>query len=166
MMIDYFRHKFGEEGEFICYTLPAINRAQQALGRVLRTPEDRGFLVFGEKRFLEPKVHNGLPPWIRDEMIAVILYSGRWCQNGSDERLMPAGVLVRPCLVVQRYDFSGFVFKITLKRNGAAFIHSLLCWERRKFSVPGKRCHKLSDNIWTNLQGGQESILWGNHYLW
>ncbi len=69
MIIDYFRHKFGEEGEFICYTLPAINRAQQALGRVIRTPDDRGVLVFGEKRFLEPKVARGLPAWIRDELI-------------------------------------------------------------------------------------------------
>jgi DNA excision repair protein ERCC-2 len=69
MVIDYFRHKFGEEGEFICYTLPAINRAQQALGRVIRTPDDRGVLVFGEKRFLESKVVRGLPAWIRDEMI-------------------------------------------------------------------------------------------------
>lgn len=69
MIIDYFRHKFGEEGEFICYTLPAINRAQQALGRVIRTPEDRGILVFGEKRFLESKVIRGLPEWIRQEMV-------------------------------------------------------------------------------------------------
>ncbi len=44
MMIEYFRHKFGDEGEFLCYTLPAINRSLQALGRVLRTPEDRGYL--------------------------------------------------------------------------------------------------------------------------
>ena len=69
MVIDYFRHKFGDEGEFISYTLPAINRAQQALGRVLRTPDDRGILVFGEKRFTEPRVRQGLPGWIRDEMV-------------------------------------------------------------------------------------------------
>ena len=69
MMIEYFRHKFGEEGEFLCYTLPAINRSLQALGRVLRTPQDRGVLVFGERRFLEKRVHNALPPWIQDEMI-------------------------------------------------------------------------------------------------
>ncbi|MCG7854900.1 MAG: ATP-dependent DNA helicase, partial [Methanoregulaceae archaeon] len=68
MTIDYYRHKFGADGEFISYTLPALNRAQQAIGRVLRTPEDRGVLVFGEKRFLEPRVRGGLPPWIRDEM--------------------------------------------------------------------------------------------------
>jgi DNA excision repair protein ERCC-2 len=69
MTIDYFRHKFGAEGEFISYTLPALNRAQQAIGRVLRTPEDRGILVFGEKRFLEPRVKTGLPAWIREELV-------------------------------------------------------------------------------------------------
>ena len=37
MMIEYFRHKFGDEGEFLCYTLPAINRSLQALGRVLQS---------------------------------------------------------------------------------------------------------------------------------
>ncbi|MDI6718312.1 MAG: ATP-dependent DNA helicase [Methanomicrobiales archaeon] len=67
-VIDYFRNKFGEEGEFICYTLPAINRALQALGRVLRTPEDRGVLVLGERRFLEPRVRSALPPWMQEEL--------------------------------------------------------------------------------------------------
>jgi DNA excision repair protein ERCC-2 len=70
MMIDYFRHKFGAEGEFLCYTLPAINRSLQALGRVLRTPEDRGVLVLAEKRFLESRVRTALPGWIQEEMIA------------------------------------------------------------------------------------------------
>ncbi|HXX55879.1 MAG TPA: ATP-dependent DNA helicase [Methanoregula sp.] len=69
MMIEYFRHKFGEEGEFLCYTLPAINRSLQALGRVLRTPEDRGVLVLGDRRFLERRVRQALPAWIREELI-------------------------------------------------------------------------------------------------
>jgi len=69
MLIEYFRHKFGEEGEFLCYTLPAINRSLQALGRVLRTPEDRGVLVLAEKRFLERRVKTALPGWIQEEMI-------------------------------------------------------------------------------------------------
>ncbi|HEX3001912.1 MAG TPA: helicase C-terminal domain-containing protein, partial [Methanoregula sp.] len=64
-----FRHKFGAEGEFLCYTLPAVNRSLQALGRVLRTPEDRGVLVLGEKRFLEKNVKEALPGWMREEMI-------------------------------------------------------------------------------------------------
>jgi DNA excision repair protein ERCC-2 len=69
MVIEYFRHKYGEEGEFLCYTLPAINKALQALGRVLRTPEDRGVLVLGERRFLEKHVKSALPVWIQEEMI-------------------------------------------------------------------------------------------------
>ena len=67
-VIEYFRHKYGEEGEFLCYTLPAINRALQALGRVLRTPEDRGVLVFGERRFLDKRVRSALPAWIQEEL--------------------------------------------------------------------------------------------------
>jgi DNA excision repair protein ERCC-2 len=70
MMIDYFQHKFGAEGEFLCYTLPAINRSLQALGRVLRTPMDKGVLVLAEKRFLENRVKGALPGWIQEEMIA------------------------------------------------------------------------------------------------
>ena len=69
MVIDYFRHKFGHEGEFLCYTLPAINRALQALGRVLRTPQDRGVLVLAERRFVENRVKKALPMWISDELI-------------------------------------------------------------------------------------------------
>jgi DNA excision repair protein ERCC-2 len=70
MVIQYFRRKFGHEGEFISYTLPAVNRAMQALGRVLRTPEDRGILVLGEKRFLERDVQSALPAWMQEEMVA------------------------------------------------------------------------------------------------
>jgi len=69
MVIEYFRHKYGDEGEFLCYTLPAINRALQAIGRVLRTPEDRGVLVMGERRFLEKRVRSALPAWIEEEMV-------------------------------------------------------------------------------------------------
>jgi DNA excision repair protein ERCC-2 len=68
MTIQYFTSRFGEEGEFLSYTLPAVNRALQALGRVLRTPEDRGILILGEKRFLEPHIRGALPPWMQEEM--------------------------------------------------------------------------------------------------
>jgi DNA excision repair protein ERCC-2 len=73
MVIDYFRRKFGEEGEFLSYTLPAMNRALQALGRVIRSPEDRGFLVLCEQRFLEPQIRAALPAWIREEMVETTL---------------------------------------------------------------------------------------------
>jgi DNA excision repair protein ERCC-2 len=69
MVIDYFRRKFGTEGEFLSYTLPAVNRALQALGRVLRSPSDKGVLVLGERRFLEEGIRSALPPWLEKEMI-------------------------------------------------------------------------------------------------
>lgn len=63
----YYTSKFGEEGNFIAYTLPALNRAQQAIGRVIRNETDRGFLVFCEKRYLENM--PALPEWMGEESI-------------------------------------------------------------------------------------------------
>jgi DNA excision repair protein ERCC-2 len=73
MVIDYFMRKFGDEGEFLSYTLPAMNRALQALGRVIRSPEDRGFLVLCEQRFLDRQIRGALPAWIREEMVETAL---------------------------------------------------------------------------------------------
>lgn len=69
IVIEYFARKFPGEGEFLSYTLPAINRALQALGRVLRTPDDRGILVLGERRFTEHRVKRALPAWMQEEMV-------------------------------------------------------------------------------------------------
>ena len=71
--LDILTGKYGDEGEFLSYTLPAMNRALQALGRVLRAPEDRGFLVLCEQRFLEAQVRSALPAWIREEMVETTL---------------------------------------------------------------------------------------------
>lgn len=70
MIMDYYTQQYGEEGQFLAYTLPALNKVQQALGRVLRTPEDHGVLVFGEKRFLEEKIRSRLPVWVQQELIS------------------------------------------------------------------------------------------------
>lgn len=64
-IIRYYEKKFGTTGNFIAYTLPALNRAQQALGRVIRTERDRGFLVLCERRYLENM--RSLPKWMKDE---------------------------------------------------------------------------------------------------
>ncbi|MDR3102512.1 MAG: ATP-dependent DNA helicase [Methanocalculaceae archaeon] len=68
MVNSYFCRKFGDNGEFIAYTLPAMNKAMQALGRVLRTETDRGVLILGEERFLAPEIFSGLPPWMKAEL--------------------------------------------------------------------------------------------------
>ncbi|MDO5845535.1 MAG: ATP-dependent DNA helicase [Methanocorpusculum sp.] len=64
----YFRRKFGDRGEFIAYTLPAINKSMQALGRVLRTESDRGVLILGDSRYLSPEIFSGISPWMQEEM--------------------------------------------------------------------------------------------------
>ena len=68
MVNSYYKRKFGAEGEFIAYTLPAINKSMQALGRVLRTEKDRGVLILGDKRFLDPEIFRGISPWMQDEL--------------------------------------------------------------------------------------------------
>lgn len=73
MIMDYYTQRYGEEGKFLAYTLPALNKVQQALGRVLRTPEDRGILVFGERRFLEEQIRTRLPAWIQEELVSCTL---------------------------------------------------------------------------------------------
>ncbi|HJJ47215.1 MAG TPA: ATP-dependent DNA helicase [Methanocorpusculum sp.] len=64
----YYKRKFGEDGEFIAYTLPAINKSMQALGRVLRTETECGVLIFGDGRFISPETFRGISPWMQHEM--------------------------------------------------------------------------------------------------
>ncbi|MBQ0106382.1 MAG: ATP-dependent DNA helicase [Methanocorpusculum sp.] len=68
MVNSYYKRKFGETGEFIAYTLPAINKSMQALGRVLRTESDRGVLILGEERFMSPEVFSGVSYWMQAEL--------------------------------------------------------------------------------------------------
>lgn len=68
MIMDYYQRQYGDEGKFIAYTLPALNKVLQALGRVLRTPDDKGVLIIGENRFIEPAIRNRLPIWMQNEI--------------------------------------------------------------------------------------------------
>lgn len=64
-----FCQKYGEnEGDFIAYNLPAMNKALQALGRVLRTEKDCGILILGDNRY-QGLVKSKLPEWIKNEMV-------------------------------------------------------------------------------------------------
>lgn len=52
LYIDYYKSRYGvEKGEFYSYVLPALRRASQALGRALRSSEDRAVLVLGDRRY-------------------------------------------------------------------------------------------------------------------
>ncbi|MCL7412787.1 MAG: ATP-dependent DNA helicase [ANME-2 cluster archaeon] len=69
---DYYRNKYGaKNGLFIAYTLPAMNRALQALGRVHRAAEEEGVLVLCDSRFATRGgigVREYLPDWMDKEM--------------------------------------------------------------------------------------------------
>ncbi len=62
---DYFDKACGE-GEAFTYTYPAMAKAIQAAGRVIRGPGDRGLLAFLDDRFLEPAFAQCFPKdWFR-----------------------------------------------------------------------------------------------------
>lgn len=68
----YYIKKYGRaNGMLIAYTLPAINRALQAAGRVIRAESERGVLMFCDRRFAGDglgSVNHFLPVWVRDEL--------------------------------------------------------------------------------------------------
>ncbi|MDV0441723.1 ATP-dependent DNA helicase [Methanorbis furvi] len=68
---DQYSIKYGiEDGSFIAYNLPAVNKALQALGRVLRTENDRGLLILGDGRYLQRYIKKNLPKWIQNEIMS------------------------------------------------------------------------------------------------
>ena len=69
MMIQYFRHKFGSEGEFLCYTLPAVNRSLQALGRVSGHPKTGASSSWAKKGSWKNGYGMPLLAWMQEEMI-------------------------------------------------------------------------------------------------
>lgn len=50
--IEYYKKLYGSmRGRFYSYVLPAITRASQALGRALRSEEDKALFVLGDRRY-------------------------------------------------------------------------------------------------------------------
>ncbi|PIN85344.1 MAG: hypothetical protein COV47_02630 [Candidatus Diapherotrites archaeon CG11_big_fil_rev_8_21_14_0_20_37_9] len=59
-LIDFYEKKFHKGWDY-AYNAPAINRAVQAAGRVIRTESDRGVCIFLDKRFSEPMYKKFFP---------------------------------------------------------------------------------------------------------
>ena len=63
-MREYFDAKYGCGFDY-AYTYPAMAKSVQAAGRVIRTADDRGIVVFMDPRFLEPASQSAMPSqWI------------------------------------------------------------------------------------------------------
>lgn len=56
----YYQQKYGSGFQF-AYVFPAMAKAVQAAGRVIRTPTDRGILVLIDRRFLQPDYARCMP---------------------------------------------------------------------------------------------------------
>ena len=67
LYIDYYESLYGEEkGYFLAYIAPALRRASQALGRVLRSASDNALFVCGDERYIDPKFKSLLPGYVQE----------------------------------------------------------------------------------------------------
>ncbi|MBS7610227.1 hypothetical protein KEJ19_06660, partial [Candidatus Bathyarchaeota archaeon] len=54
LYIEYYEDLYGKEkGRRYAYVLPALKRASQALGRALRSREDRAVFILGDERYVQ-----------------------------------------------------------------------------------------------------------------
>ncbi len=57
---EYYQKRYGAGFQY-AYTIPAMARAVQAAGRVIRSETDRGLIVLMDDRFLEPDYSGAMP---------------------------------------------------------------------------------------------------------
>lgn len=63
--IEYYDAAFeGNKGWSLAYEIPAVQKANQACGRPIRTLEDHGVIILADERFKKEKVLRLLAPWI------------------------------------------------------------------------------------------------------
>ena len=60
LMSEYFENKYGS-GHLYAYDYPAINRIEQAAGRVIRSADDRGVVVLVDDRLSSPEMARRFP---------------------------------------------------------------------------------------------------------
>jgi DNA excision repair protein ERCC-2 len=64
--LDYYKKLYGsEKGNLYAYVVPALKRASQALGRCLRSSQDKAVFVLGDRRYARQGFLDMLPDYIR-----------------------------------------------------------------------------------------------------
>lgn len=72
LYIDYYRRLYGKEkGSLYAYILPAIRRASQALGRALRSKEDRAVFILGDSRYISKRFIAFLPDFVKCKSVEI-----------------------------------------------------------------------------------------------
>jgi len=73
LLIEYYTNLYGDKGRFYAYVVPAIRRASQAVGRVLRSQDDSGIFILGDERYLRREYARLLPDYVL-ETVRVVDY--------------------------------------------------------------------------------------------
>jgi hypothetical protein len=67
LYIKYYEGLYGKrKGNYYAYIVPALRRASQALGRSLRSKEDRTVLICGDERYSDKRFFHLLPDYVRE----------------------------------------------------------------------------------------------------
>lgn len=72
LMREYYQRKYGAGFDY-AYTIPAMAKAVQAAGRVIRSETDRGLIVLMDRRFLEPSYSQSMPvDWFESDVTELV----------------------------------------------------------------------------------------------
>ncbi|MEM2833742.1 MAG: ATP-dependent DNA helicase [Candidatus Korarchaeota archaeon] len=64
--MEYYKELYGDEkGVYYSYVLPALRKVAQSMGRAIRSPNDRAFIVAADERFSERRNFELLPEFFR-----------------------------------------------------------------------------------------------------
>ncbi len=67
LYLDYYKETYGEKkGMYYGYIVPALRKSSQALGRVLRSKNDRGVFICGDERYGDRRFFRLLPEYIKN----------------------------------------------------------------------------------------------------
>nr|MDO8087809.1 ATP-dependent DNA helicase [Candidatus Sigynarchaeum springense] len=70
--IEYYDMAFeGNKGWSLAYEIPAVQKANQACGRPIRTLDDRAVIVLADERFAKQKILNLLAPWLLKNICSI-----------------------------------------------------------------------------------------------
>jgi len=69
LYIEYFINLYGrEKGRYYAYTVPAMRRVSQSMGRALRSFDDKATIVCGDERYSKPQFFNLLPDYFKSNV--------------------------------------------------------------------------------------------------
>jgi DNA excision repair protein ERCC-2 len=81
-MRKYYQRQYGAGFDY-AYTIPAMAKAVQAAGRVIRSETDRGLIVLMDGRFMEPGYSRSMPvDWFESDVTELV--SGRILKEVAD----------------------------------------------------------------------------------